>query len=76
MADACPICERPGDCRGYPHLWRRLREDSPLWLPVHAIVNGLASPIDQARHDAARAAALTAEHPPGDSPVPLGRCCG
>ncbi len=68
MSDGCPICDDPATCLGYAHLYRRLREDRRLWEPVHAIVNGLASPIRRPY----------AESTPPPAPVlgvPLGGCC-
>jgi hypothetical protein len=73
MSNACPICVSPANCRGYPHLWRRLREDPERWRPVHDQLN---DPAMIAADDAARAAALIAANPPGPFPVPLGKPCG
>lgn len=48
MNDSCPVC-RPGECRGYPHLWRRLREDPEKWRGIHDRLNGdEATPEDLA----------------------------
>lgn len=44
MNNHCPICDPPESCKGYPHLWRRLREDPEKWLPIHQ------SMVDQVRH--------------------------
>ena len=41
MNDACPICDDPAACKGYPHLWRRLREDPARWKPIHDRLNGV-----------------------------------
>lgn len=65
----CPICDDPAICLAYPHVWRRLREDRRAWEPVHAIVNGLASPI-------CRPVDPPSDDPPGPAlGVPLGGCC-
>jgi hypothetical protein len=71
--ESCPVCDSPDECAGYPHLWRRMREDPATWYPIHEIVNGLASPI----HEAARAAALIAQYPPDPATWAAGgRPCG
>lgn len=41
MNDSCPICDDPAACKGYAHLWRRLREDPARWKKVHDDVNGV-----------------------------------
>jgi hypothetical protein len=35
----CPVCQPPEACKGYPHLWKRLREDPQRWRHVHDRVN-------------------------------------
>lgn len=35
MNDFCPICSPPESCPGYPHLWKRLREEPDRWRIVH-----------------------------------------
>ena len=43
MNEDCPICE-PGTCKGYPHLWRKLREDHDRWFAFHEKINGRTVP--------------------------------
>lgn len=66
--DGCPACP-PGTCRGYPHLWRRMREHPARWAKVHDRVNAprLADEPEPAPNP-----------PPSGPPygVPLGGCCG
>src|SRR5881628_1348323 len=40
----CLICQPPESCKGYPHLWKRLREDPERWRRVHDQVNLASSP--------------------------------
>lgn len=44
MSDSCPICTDPSSCKGYSHLWQRLREDRARWLPVHERINAAPAP--------------------------------
>lgn len=40
MSDpVCPLCDPPENCKGYPHLWKRLRENPAKWQAVHDQVN-------------------------------------
>jgi Family of unknown function (DUF6171) len=39
MNDECPICA-PGSCKGYPHLWKMMRENPSRWFHIHEQVNG------------------------------------
>ena len=39
IPDDCPIC-KPGTCKGYPHLWQKLREEPWRWYEFHAKING------------------------------------
>jgi hypothetical protein len=40
MNESCPVCDDPAQCRAYPHLWKRLREDPERWRAVHDRLNG------------------------------------
>ena len=65
ISNDCPICPA-GTCRGYPHLWRRMRAEPVRWAKVHESVNAPEC-------DAARAARLSAEFPPDPTdPRPCG----
>lgn len=66
----CPICKDPSACKSYPHLWELLTRGSKMAAEVHRRQN---DPTPE--EEAARAAALIAEHPPS-APVPISPCGG
>jgi hypothetical protein len=35
----CPVCP-PGTCKGYPHLWQRMRENPLAYRKIHDSING------------------------------------
>lgn len=51
MGIGCSICQPPEQCKGYPHLWKRLAEDPERWRKTHDRVNGIGITDEPLRPD-------------------------
>ena len=76
MTESCPVCLEPARCKGYAHLWRRLRENPGLWGPIHDRRNGQPPGAVAVRPVAESLALLALMHACPDREERLDCACG